>query len=314
MNNIIRFWNQNRKGIIAGIVVIVLLVIFTRILNEMAKNKLEEQRNNMQVTEKKEDLPTQSIIGGETVEEDVTKSNVDIIESFIDKCNNGDVTGAYEMLTDECKEALFTTQENFKNGYCNVIFKNKKIAKIENFISSNNRYTYRVILNEDILSTGNASNSSSYQDYITIDENSKTGKINIKSFIYKKDINKEKELEGIKISVLSQEVYKDNEKYQIKIENNTDRKILIDTRKTSKTIYLVGTNNVKYNSNISRLSSTLLEIPSYAYRNYEIGFNKVYSTGIGTNGIVFSDIVTDFEKYKQTPDEVKERLTIGINM
>ena len=314
MNNIIRFWNQNRKGIIAGIVVIVLLIIFTRILNEMAKDKLEEQRNNMQVTEKKEDLPTKSIIGEDSVGEEVTKSNVNIIESFVDKCNNGDVAGAYAMLTDECKEAIYTTQENFENGYYNSIFKGKRVIKIENFSSGNNRYIYKVTFNEDILATGNASNSSSYQDYITIDENSKNGKLNIKSFIYKNEINKENEQDGIKITVLSQEVYKDNEKYQIKIENNTDRKILIDTRKTSKTIYLVGTNNVKYNSNISRLSSALLEIPSYANRNYEIKFNKIYSSGVGTRGIVFSDIVTDFEKYKQTPDEVKERLTIGINM
>lgn len=313
MNNIIRFWNQNRKGIIAGIVVIVLLIIFTRLLNQMAKNKLEEQ-SNIKVAEEKEDLPTKSIIGGQTLGEEVTKSNVEIIESFIEKCNSGDVTGAYQMLTDECKESVFTTEENFKNGYYNIIFKNKKVANIENFTSDKKRYTYRVTLNEDILSTGNIKKSSNYQDYITVDENSENGKLNINSFIYSKEINKEKEKDGIKITILSQEIYKENEKYKIKIENNTSKKILIDSRETNKTIYLVGENNVTYNSNISEVSSTLLEIPANFYRTYEIKFNKIYSTGIGTKGIVFSDIIPDYEKYKQTPDEIEERVSIGINI
>ena len=313
MNNIIRFWNQNRKGIIAGIVVIVLLIIFTRLLNQMAKNKLEEQ-SNIKIAEEKEDLPTKSIIGGETLGEEVTKSNVEIIESFIEKCNSGDVTGAYQMLTDECKKSVFTTEENFKNGYYNIIFKNKKVANIENFTSGKKRYTYRVTLNEDILSTGNIKKSSNYQDYITVDENSENGKLNINSFIYSKEINKEKEKDGIKITILSQEIYKENEKYKIKIENNTSKKILIDSRETNKTIYLVGDNNVTYNSNISELSSALLEIPANFYRTYEIKFNKIYSTGIGTKGIVFSDIIADYEKYKQTPDEIEERVSIGINI
>lgn len=313
MNNIIRFWNQNRKGIIAGIIVIVLLIAFTQLLNKVAEDELKEQRNKQEL-EEKEDLPTKSIIGGETVKKDITKSNVEIIESFIEKCNSGDVTAAYQMLTDECKEAVYTTEENFKNGYYNVIFKSKKIANIENFMSSGKRYTYRVTLNEDILSTGKVSDLSSYQDYITVDENSENGKLNIKSFIYKKEINEEKEVDGIKITVVSQEVYKENEKYNIKVENNTEKRILIDTRKTSKTLYLVGNNNVKYNSNISELASVLLEIPANFYRTYEIKFNKIYSTGIRTKGIVFSDIVPDYEKYKETPDEVKERITIGINI
>jgi len=313
MNNIIRFWNQNRKGIITGIVVIVLLIIFIQILDNMAEEELKKG-HNIEKTQEKEDLPTESIIGGQTVKKEVTKSNVEIIESFIEKCNNGDVTGAYQMLTDDCKEALFTTEENFKNGYYNIIFKNKKIVKIDNFISDNRRYTYRVTLNEDILSTGNVKDSSSYQDYITVDENQEEAKLNINSFIYKKEINKESEKDGIKITILSKEIYKENEKYQIKIENNTDKKILVDTRDSSKTIYLLGSNNIKYNSNISELSSALLEIPAKFYRNYEIKFNKIYSSGVGERGIVFSDIVPDYEKYKQTPDEVSERITIGINM
>lgn len=314
MNNIIRFWNQNRKGIIAGIAAIVLLIVIIQVLDEMAKIKKQEKNNTIQETQQKEELPTESIIGEESVSKETTKSNVEIIEDFVEKCNIGDITGAYQMLSNECKETLFKTQENFKKGYYDIIFNNKKITKIENFISRDNRYTYRVTLHEDILATGNAENAQSYQDYITIDENSENGKLNINSFIYKKEINKVAESKGIKITILSQEIYKENEKYQIKIENNTDKRILIDTREKSKSVYLVGQNNVTYNSYISEIASVLYEIPANLYRTYEIKFDKIYSTGIGTKAIVFSDIVRDLEKYKQTPDEVKERVTISINI
>ena len=316
MNNIIRFWNQNRRGIIAGIAAIVLLIVMIQVLDEIAKKQRQERNNGiaMLANEQKEELPTESIIGGATVSKDTTKSNVEIIESFIEKCNNAQITEAYEMLTEDCKEAIFTTEGIFKKGYYDIVFKNKRIVDIENFISREKRYTYRVTLYEDILSTGNAQNTQSYQDYITIDENSKNGKLNINSFICKKEINKQAESKGIKITVESQEIYKDNEKYQIKIENNTDKRILIDTRENSKSVYLVGENNVTYNSYISEIASNLYEIPANFFRNYEIKFEKIYSTGIKAKGIVFSDIVLDCEKYKQTPDEIKERVKISINM
>ena len=312
MHKIIRFWNQNKRGIIVGIIAIVLLIVIIQIFNQMARK--ENTKETVKLTEEEKQLPTESIIGGQDVSIEETKNNVEKIETFIEKCNNGDITGAYEMLTDDCKEILFTTEENFKKGYCDIIFKGKRISKIENFLSQGNRDTYRVTFYEDILATGDSQNAQSYQDYITVDKNSENGKLNINSFIYKTDINKETEKDGIKISVLSKEVYKDNEKYEIKIENNTNKKILIDTRMQTKSVYLVGSNNVTYSSYISELSSILYEIPAKFYRNYKIRFDKIYSSGISTKAIVFSDMVSDYEKYKQAPNETKERVKISVSI
>ena len=314
MNNIIRFWNQNRKSIIIGVVAIVFLLIIIQVLDEMARIEKEKGQNVIILTEEEKKLPTQSIIGGESVSIETTKSNVEIVEEFIEKCNNKDVEGAYSMLTDECKEVLYKTKENFKKGYLDVIFKNNRIVNIENFISNNNRYTYRVDLYEDILSTGNAQSKDSYIDYITIDEKSKNGKLNINSFIYKQDINKYSEKDGIKITILSREVYKEDEKYQIKIENTTEKTILIDTKTKSRSVYLVGGNNITYDSNISEMSSILTEVQAKSDRDYEIKFYKIYSTGVRSRGIAFLDIVSDSEKYKQMPNEVKERVQISISM
>lgn len=313
MNNIIRFWNQNRKGIIAGIIAIVLLIVVIQVLNQMVKNQ-SKQNNTNTLTEEEKSLPTKSIIGADTISIEETKDNVEIINEFTQNCNDGNITAAYAMLTDDCKEVLFKTEENFKKGYVDIIFSTKRLLNIENFISEDKRYTYKVEFYSDILSTGNAQNSEFYQDYITIDENSENGKLNINSFIYKKNINKETEIAGIKVIVISQQIYKDNEKYEIKIENNTDKRISINSGKYTKSVYIVGSNNVTYNSNIAELSSILYEIPANFYRTYTIKFNKIYSSGVETKGIVFSDIVPDYEQYKQTPNETTKRIQISVSI
>lgn len=311
MKNIISMWNKNRKTIITAIIVIALLIILIQLLNQIAKNT----KKSNTIKEYTEGLPTESIIGGETVSVEITKTNVEEIETFIKKCNSGDIEGAFNMLTDDCKNVLFANKlENFKKGYTDIIFSSKRIGNIENFISNDGFYTYRVKFYTDMLSTGNTQNKEFHQDYITICKNETNGKLNINSLIYKEDVNKESEINGIKVIVTSKQVYKDYEKYEIKFENNTNKRILIDTKMQNKTTYLVGNNGVLYNSNISEISSTLCEIPANFYRIYNIKFDKIYSLGVQTKGITFSDIVPDYETYKQNTKEYRKRLKISVSM
>ena len=219
------------------------------------------------------------------------------------------------MLTDDCKDVVFANKlENFKVGYYDIIFSSKRTGDIENFISSNKRYTYRVKFYTDMLSTGSTKDMESYQDYITIDENKTEGKLSLNSLLYRKNINKETELNGIKVIVVSQQIYKDYEKYEVKFENTTNNRILIDTRTQTKSVYILGSNGVSYGSNISEISSSLCEIPANFYRTYTITFNKTYSAGVQTEGIAFTDIVPDYEKYKQNTKDYSQRLRISVSM
>lgn len=311
MNNIVRYWNQNRRKIITIIVAIVFLIVIIQILNQMAKEQRESQNHNTNTYDYS--LPTESIVGGATVTVEETEDNVQIIEQFINYCNNRDIANAYGMLTNECKETLFKTQEDFEKGYYNIIFTNEKIAKIENFLSEDNQYTYRVTLYNNMLATGKI-DEKSFQDYITIDQTSQYGKLNVNSFIEKNQINKETQSNDIKITIIAQEIYKDYEIYEIRVQNNRNTPILIDTRSNSKSIYLVGDNNVSYNSLIHEIASNLYEIPAHFSRTYRIKFNKIYSVDVKTKGIVFSDIVPDSEIYENNPEEMKQRYKISISI
>lgn len=314
MNNVIRFWNRNRKMVIFGVIVLVFLIIIVHVLNDVVRNKnIEKEQNRVELTEEEKKLPTKSTIGADDVPLEQTKENVTEIDEFIEKCNNGDSLAAYNMLTDACKEEIFPTLETFEDGYRSIIFATKRIADISNFTSDNNRYIYLVKFYEDSLTTGQTQNTNTYQDYITIDKNSENGKLNLKGLIYKKEINKESEKNGIKIIVESQVIYKDNEKYNLRIENATNKTIAINTGERTKSIYVIGSNNVTYNSNIVELASSLYQIPSYMYRTYNLSFRKSYSAGVKTIGMVFSDIVDNYELYKQNTEEEKDKTIITVS-
>ena len=315
MNRIFRLWNKHRKGFILGIGAFVFLVLVIHFLNEMVKQQnINDNLNkqNIVLTQEEKNLPTESIIGGKNVSIDDSKQNVNLFNEFVEKCNNEDLTGAYNMLTDDCKEALFPSVELFKAGYYDIIFTEKRIVNMENFLTSQNRYTYLVKYDADLLSQGKTSSDSSYKDYITIDYNKENGKINVNSLIYREVINKEAEQYGLKLQVLYKEVYKENEKYIVKVTNNTDKRISITTGKANKDIYATDDSNVDYKSNILEIASSLYQIPAHFNKTYTLKFIKTYSYGIPTRAITFLDIVPDYNQYEISPNETKERVQVRV--
>lgn len=311
MNNIIRFWNQNRRMIILGVLALVLFIVFIQVLNAVAKNN-NTKKNEVILTEEEKNLPTESIIGGDTIEIEKSKEEVDIINNFIEKCNNAQTEEAYNMLTDYCKKEIYPTIDTFENGYRKVIFSSKKIGDISNFVSNKNKDTYLVKYYEDALAEGKIDGLKSYEDYVTVDLDE--GKLNINNLIYTKQINKEYEKNNIKMVVNSQAIYKDYEIYDIRIENATSKTISICASNNIKSIGALGDNNVLYNSSIYELASSLYQIPSYTYRTYKIKFKKTYSSNVNIEEIIFSDIIEDYEQYNEAPEEYKDRMILSVTI
>lgn len=223
MNRIIRWYNKNRKIFLLAILVIIALSVLPRVLNEFAKSKKEVSSSiNNTTTYNNEDY---SIITGETVEEETSKENSNIINSFIDFCNNGDIENAYQILSKDCKDKLYPTINDFKDKYFNKIFNNKKSYNIQAWVTEESYYTYKIDFKEDMLSTGNAS-SASIEDYYTIVYQDGEYKLNINSYIGNVIVNKVSEKEELKIAVLSKDVFMEYEIYNIYITSKI-RKIYI---------------------------------------------------------------------------------------
>lgn len=72
----------------------------------------------------------------------------------------------------------------------------------------------------------------------------------------------------------------------------------------------VGTDNVKYTAFTNEIASNLYEITAYGSKTYNLKFNKKYNASIRTKKITFTDIVEDYEKYRN--ENIEERLKLEV--
>ncbi len=314
MNRIIRLWNKNRKQIIIIGLAVVFFIILIQVLNTIIKTKKEETNiidtNNIEI---KEELPTKSIISGTNTTEKIAKDNTQIINSFIENCNNGNIEKAYEVLTDKCKEVLFPTKEIFKTNYVDIIFGEKRIYNIKNWISTSKANTYLVEYFSDVMSTGKVQEGIDFQDYITVNYND-DGKININSFISYEEINKSNENDKIKITVIGKEIYKGYEQYEIQIQNKTEKEMLLDTKSTSTSTYIKGKNGTTYGAILGDLSDIQLILDEDSIINHKIKFNKTYNLSTTIESMNFTDIVEDYEVYTQNENNYDDRMNIQVEL
>jgi len=163
---------------------------------------------------------TSSAISNTYIPETKATDNRNLITQFTEFCNNKDIKSAYNLLTEECKETNFPKIEDFENNYYKAVFTENRMCDMQSWIVNDNKYTYNVKFMKDILSSGKLDDAKGFVDYITIVETeSGEQKLNINSYVGRKNIAKEETVHGIKIKVLYKDMYIDYEKYNIEIIN-----------------------------------------------------------------------------------------------
>ena len=251
----LRKFYYNNKYKIWGIIVFIVVVLFSiYTLNNIVKiqnqNALTSNVNNtnkinQSVSNNSNTFMSSNksgITGNEISEAEIDKVKK-IIDQFITYCNQKDISKAYEMLSDDCKKVLYQDADKFKTLYYDKVFNgdNKQVG-IENWISD----TYKIKFIDDIMSTGKISDTN-LQDYYTIVEDGNGNiKLNINNFIKTEKINTETKEKNIKFNVLYRNVYIDYEEYILNVENNTENKIILDSKNDTKSIYVLDKNEVKY--------------------------------------------------------------------
>lgn len=149
-NKILRFYNQNRYLVWIIILTIVAIISLIYILNNFfAKRDSKSIIQNTETTSSKTQDKNYSVITGKKVESQIPN----IINSFIEYCNNGNVEEAYKLLSDECKEVLYPNVESFRKNYYSKVFNTKKLFAYQALISDYSYYTYQINFTEDILAT-----------------------------------------------------------------------------------------------------------------------------------------------------------------
>ena len=302
MHKIILWYNINRKLIWVIIGITVIAIILVKAIEYIwTQNKKQEQDemigygNNTEVELNSITLDEdKSTISGESM----SKAQTNVltrIDEFINYCNNSQVDEAYNLLSEDCKNEMYPTVDEFKQNYYNKIFEGKKKnISVENWIG----YIYKVKYMEDALSTGIYNTENTIQDYITIvwDENDEI-KLNINNYIGKQDINKEKNNENIDIKVLEKHQYMDYETYTFEITNNSDNTILLNSSNNTDTMYLEDKNEIQYFAYTHELSEAELKLASKETKKIKIKYYNKYSSTRKIENIVFSKIILNYYAY-----------------
>lgn len=325
-SNLRRELFSNRYLILAIMAAIIFLFLLINTLNNMTKQKdnnlitPEQSITGQSNTTSKQEIytPEKTTISGSNVNEKKQEENKTVIDNFINYCNQKQIEQAYNLLTDDCKkEVFFSNIGNFNNNYVNKVFNGKKTYSMQSWVNRDTYTTYKVKIVDDMISTGKiTSKDNEIEDYYTVVQDGGNYKLNINNYIAKKEINKEKEFQGIKITLISRDTYKDYETYDVKVENSNESSILLDSQESTDSMYVMASNDSKYRAYSYEIDRSRLIIEPGRSRTITIKFNKRYSNEAITRNIVFSDIIKNYDEYKtlQNKKEYKDRWTISIDV
>lgn len=323
-SNLRRELFSNRYLILAIMAAIIFLLLLINALNNMTKqndnNLITPEQSIVSNTTAKQEIytPEKTTISGSNVEAKKQEENKTIIDNFINYCNQKQIEQAYNLLTDDCKkEVFFSNIANFSNNYVNKIFNSKKTYSMQSWVNRDTYTTYKVKIVDDMISSGKiTSKDNEIEDYYTVVQMGGEYKLNINNYIAKKEINKEKEFQGIKITVISRDTYKDYESYDVKVENLSENTILLDSQGSTDSMYVTASNDSKYKAYSYEIDKSRLIIEPGRSRTITIKFNKRYSNEAITRNIVFSDIIKNYDEYKQIQNkkEYTNRWAISIDV
>lgn len=295
MYKFIHWYNQNKKIFwkITGIIVAIILVI--QLANGAAKIKNKTNQENPIIVENKNEdkfneitlKDNKSVITGNQLSTNQT-NKLDVLDEFVEYCNNKQIDKAYNLISDDCKKDVFKTKEEFQRIYYDKIFAGKvKNISVENWV----RNIYKVKFMEDALSTGIYDAGQNVQDYITIIEDEEDNiKLNINGYIEKEEISESKDAFNLKINVVERNQYMDYEIYEFEITNSSRNTVMLNDIENMNTIYLKDENNLKYYAYMNELSEAQLRVLPGETKKVSIKYYSKYSSTKEITSIVFSEI------------------------
>jgi hypothetical protein len=286
---------------------VVVLVIIHLLNYFVTQNKKNEEDEN--VSNEKEKIiisentivdGTTSKVTGDTISTEKISLNSQIINEFIEDCNDGNIEDAYELLTEDCKEILYPTIDDFKENYYSEKFSENKLCEITNW----EKNTYLIKLKQDALATGDINQTENYiEDYITIDEENGKTKLNINGYVGKKEINKTIEKEEIEVTVVDKDIFIDYEIYNFSVKNNSTNVIAIDPLTSAKTMYLKISEGAKLYAYNNEVVLENIIIKSKYTEEFSIKFVNSYDVNRKIESVTFSKVILNYQEYNLLEDK-----------
>ncbi len=288
-NKFIRYFNQNRIKVIGIILAVIFALIVIQTLNEQIKNENDNRLNEI-ANEILDRATESSVIGEGETSISTAREDKNIINSFIKYCNEKNIEQAYELLSNDCKEILFPTQEDFINNYYNIVFNEYKEYEMENWITEGKDRTYKIRYTNDVLANGGYLTGSTIEDYYTLIEQNGEYKLNINKFVSKEEINITKTNQNLSITVVSRENYIDYQIYEINFNNtNIDSIKTYDINKNS-TWNITDSKGLNYSAFVEEIIDSNLIVESRKQKKLKIKYAKIYNPNRKIESINFNNM------------------------
>ena len=303
--NVFRFYNQNRYVFWIIVIAIILFIIAIHLINAIIEKEISESKNIVIIDEKKYEnkIDIKEQVTNEQVQEDEEL----IIDQFIKYCNKNDIQNAYNILTEECKNNLFPTIEDFNLNYVQKNFSSEKLFSKSQYMGN----TYKVVFYENLLTTGIDSKEKIEDYYTIVRKEDNSYKLNICNYIKQKKLNGLYKDDKIKIEVTKKDVYKEYEIYRLEVTNQTNKNILLDTKKSTKSIYLVDEKNMIYNSSSYEILDSNLLIRPNLLNIINIKIVRDYSE-TATKRLIFEDVIYDYIENTDKTKYNKTTINVGV--
>lgn len=309
LSEFIRNNKERTKKIIRLFGLLMLVGIGAMLAFRAGTNSAEESSKNTIYN------PTKTIIAGENVKQEEFNEEENLLNSFVEYCNNNKIKEAYDLLTDDCKAKMYPNLETFRKDYCNVIFTQKKECNLQSWVTSKNYNTYKVTFIEDIMATGNYDNVKKYVDYITVETKEQEKRLNINNYIKSEQINKITKTDELEVRVENADIYMNSVKFSLYVSNLSGKDILLDTLKGTSNTKLIGSNEAEYELDQTNLfSADLLIYGTTVNKKMELRFNKQYGSDVKGRNIEFKSAIMDCKEYAEDMNSYKGYKKISIKL
>ncbi len=272
-----RFFKKYKKIII--FIVIAWAIIFT--VNYILKNMPKEE------IPKTTYEPNVSVMTEDEVPEKWQATIESTIDTFVQRCNNKEYESAYNMLSDDCKDAVYPTLSSFQK-YVDNRFKEKRSYSIQNFSNVGKQYIYDVNLMDDLMATGLTNKEFYYnEEKFVFTEDDKSLKLAISGFVRRNNLNIFAEDENLKVNILYKDVYYDHEIYSVTLTNRSTHPIVIADGTTNNEVVINTGEDERSEKNVGTYGIVLQPNES---KSYKFQFNKYCDDGNAPTYMMFNNI------------------------
>lgn len=242
------------------------------------------------------DNESTTITTGEEVDENYQDQFGTLLDQFLTYCVQHNPTAAYNLLSTQCKNLMYQTEESFESSYYRGKFEGDKSYKFQSWSTSDENYIYLVQIFDNPLSSGSSSNSKYIEDYITIAPEDDIFKVNVNGYINREEVYKNASNDLITAKVTLVDNYMENKIYTINLKNNTEDRIVLDTREDPQSTYLIDTNGNKSYALLYENNEADLTLEPQEAKTIKIKFNATYRNGLKINKMEFTNIVRDQDR------------------